>query len=116
VPSLALPIAAACVAGVVAFELSRVAKTLGRRLDELDADVAQTEALVALHDMLVTRRPLPAMRGYAIAPDFGLALVQLIDDERPRLVVETGSGVSTLVIAYRLEQLGCGMVFALEHD
>jgi predicted O-methyltransferase YrrM len=56
------------------------------------------------------------MRGYAIAPDFALLLATLVADEKPRLVVETGSGVSTLVIAYALEQLGSGHVIALDHD
>jgi predicted O-methyltransferase YrrM len=115
-PSLAVPAAAGCAAGVVAFELSRVLSTFRRRFDFLDADVAQTEATLALQSLLAPRRPLPAMRGYAIAPDFGLALAQLIDDERPRLVVETGSGVSTLIIAYRLQRLGRGTVVALEQD
>jgi predicted O-methyltransferase YrrM len=56
------------------------------------------------------------MRGYAIAPDFALLLSELVADERPELVVETGSGVSTLIIAYGLEKLGRGRVIALDHD
>jgi predicted O-methyltransferase YrrM len=56
------------------------------------------------------------MRGYAIAPDYGVMLAQIVADERPELVVETGSGVSTLIIAYALEKLGRGRVVALEHD
>ena len=115
-PALAVPAAAGCAAGIVAFELSRLATTFRRRFDFLDEDIAQTESLIALQHTLAPRRPLPAMRGYAICPDFGLVLAQLVDDERPRLVVETGSGVSTLIIAYRLERLGRGMVVALEHD
>src|SRR4029077_7618180 len=79
-------------------------------------DPPGAEPLLALRERLVTRRPLPAMRGFAIAPDFALLLTELIADERPELVVETGSGVSTLVIAYGLEKLGRGRVIALEHD
>src|SRR5438034_475105 len=80
--------------------------TMMRRLAELEADIAQTQPLVALAGQLHTRRPLPQMRGFAIAPDFALYLTELIDDERPEVVVETGSGVSTLIIAYALEKLG----------
>lgn len=101
---------------VVVFEGSRIRASLDRRLDALEADVAQIEPLLALRERLVTRRPLPAMRGFAIAPDFALLLTELIADERPELVVETGSGVSTLVIAYGLEKLGRGRVIALDHD
>lgn len=115
-PGLGTVCAIAGAAGVIAFELSRVSKTLVHRLRFLDADLAQTEPLIALYDHLGARRPLPALRGYAISPDFALVLMQLVDDLRPELVVETGSGVSTLVIAYRLERLGRGRVVALDHD
>jgi hypothetical protein len=115
-PSLVAPAAATCVATVLAYELTRLVKRLSRSLGFLEADISQMQALVALNDRLVTRRPLPPMRDYTIAPDFGLALIQLIDDERPQLVVETGSGVSTLIIAYRLEHLGRGRVISLEQD
>lgn len=101
---------------IVVFEASRLRASLDRRLDTLEADLGQLEPLAALRDRLATRRPLPAMRGYAIAPDFALVLTELIADERPELVVETGSGVSTLVIAYGLEKLGRGRVIALDHD
>ncbi|MDB4958534.1 MAG: hypothetical protein JWO36_6103 [Myxococcales bacterium] len=121
VASVVMPSAttvAAIVAAVTAivFELSRVRVTIDRRLDELEADIAQTQPLIELGARLAPRRPLPPLRGYAIAPDFALLLTELVADERPRLVVETGSGASTLVIAYALEQLGGGHVIALEHD
>jgi predicted O-methyltransferase YrrM len=109
----------AAVAGaalVVLLELGRLRATLTRRIDEVAADVAQAEPLAALKARLPTRRPLPPMRGYAIAPDFALLLATLVADEQPQLVVETGSGVSTLIIAYALEQLGRGRVIALDHD
>jgi len=116
VPQIAGLVTLAAAVAVVVFEGSRVRASIDRRLDALEADVAQIEPLLALRDRLVTRRPLPAMRGFAIAPDFALLLTELVADERPELVVETGSGVSTLVIAYCLEKLGRGRVIALDHD
>ena len=115
-PGLATLATLVAAVAIVGFELSRVRASIDRRLDAIEADIAQIEPLGALRDRLVTRRPLPAMRGYAIAPDFALLLTELIADERPELVVETGSGVSTLVIAYSLEKLGRGRVIALDHD
>lgn len=115
-PGYAPAVIAAGAVAVIAFELSRVRATVMRRLGELEADIAQTQPLVALASQLHTRRPLPQMSGFAIAPDFALYLTELIDDERPEVVVETGSGVSTLIIAYALEKLGRGKVIALEHD
>lgn len=86
------------------------------RADELARELAQVEPLIALSARLPARRPLPPMREFAIAPDFALLLHELVLDERPAVVVETGSGVSTLVIAYALEQLGRGHLHSLEHD
>ena len=114
----ALAAAATIVAGVaiVAFELTRLQATLGRRVDDLEGEIAQVQPLLQLEQMLETRRPLQPMRGYAIAPDFGVLLAQLVADRRPELIVETGSGVSTVILAYGLEKLGRGRVIALEHD
>lgn len=115
-PPLAGPVAIAAGAAVLAFELDRVRRTLLRRMDELEADLAQTQPLLELQRILPTRRPLPPLRGYAIAPDFALMLAQLIAERKPTTVLETGSGVSTLIIGYALERLGRGKVVALEHD
>lgn len=115
-PSAAPLVAIAVATGVLLVELGRKQAALERRLDALDADVAQTEPLLALASRLPFRRPLPPMRGYAIAPDFALLLADVVLDEKPELVVETGSGVSTLVVAYALEKLGRGRVVALDHD
>lgn len=76
----------------------------------------QLEALHAITAILPVRYPLPPMRGWAISPDFGALLVAEIIDRRPHLVVELGSGVSTLLIAYCLEQLGQGRVISYDHD
>jgi predicted O-methyltransferase YrrM len=56
------------------------------------------------------------MRGWAISPDFALVLIQLIHQYKPKLVMEAGSGVSTLIIAQCLKQLGGGKIISLEHD
>lgn len=106
----------AAAAAALGFELTRVRATVLRRLGELEGDVAQVQPLLELRARLPTRQPLPAMREYAIAPDFALLLTELIAAEQPELVVETGSGVSTLVIGYALEKLGRGRVVAIEHD
>jgi predicted O-methyltransferase YrrM len=58
----------------------------------------QTEALLSLRDRL-PGIPLQGMRGYAISPDACLCLVNLIEERRPSLIVELGSGVSTVALA-----------------
>jgi predicted O-methyltransferase YrrM len=74
------------------------------------------EASVALYHALQPVAPLPAMRGYALAPDAALLLYQEVRKQRPRVVVETGSGTSSVVIGYALKALGGGHLFSLERD
>jgi predicted O-methyltransferase YrrM len=56
------------------------------------------------------------MRLWAASPDFVNIAVALIREHRPQLVVEIGSGVSTLVSAYALRANGSGKLISLEHE
>jgi len=64
----------------------------------------------------VGSRPLPPMRAWAGFPDFLSYLYRLVRAAEPPLVVECGSGVSTVVIATALAQIGRGSLVSLEHD
>ena len=59
----------------------------------------QMEAFVQLNSLLKFTAPIPATRGWAASPDLLLTISQLVKDAKPKLVVELGSGVSTLVVA-----------------
>ena len=59
----------------------------------------QTEAFIQLNSLLKFTAPLPATRGWAASPDLLLTISQLVKENKPKLVVELGSGVSTLVVA-----------------
>jgi predicted O-methyltransferase YrrM len=77
----------------------------------------QLEALQNLHTVLPTSNVLPATRGWAASPDLLLVLVDLMIKQRPSLVVECGSGASTLWLALAMRRFGIdGRVIALEHD
>ena len=45
-----------------------------------------------------------------------LQLPEVVEKRRPKTIVELGSGMSTLWLAYALESLGEGRVIALDHD
>ena len=99
----------------------RETRIQGRRtIDAIEAAEArlfsQLEALDWLRAELQLAHPLPATRGYAAAPDALVELVRIIDRRAPAQVLELGSGVSTIVIARRLQQSGAGHVTALEHQ
>lgn len=76
----------------------------------------QLEALISITSLLPLRQPLPPMRGWAISPDFGVLMISEILNNKPRVVLELGSGVSTLLIAYGLEKNGHGRVISFDHD
>ncbi len=60
---------------------------------------------------------LPATRGWAASPDLLVVLVDLVITERPSLVVECGSGASTLWLALAMRRFEIdGRIIALDHD
>jgi predicted O-methyltransferase YrrM len=59
----------------------------------------QSEALQQLLSLLKFSAPIPPTRSWAASPDLLLTLAQLVRTHNPKLVVELGSGVSTLVVA-----------------
>ncbi len=105
-------------------DLKRLAKSAARGeerharlLTQADrANFAQVEALLELRDLLPRRAPMPPTRGFPAAPTTLLHLVQTVLERRPGLVVECGSGVSSVWVGYALERLGAGRCIALEHD
>jgi predicted O-methyltransferase YrrM len=77
----------------------------------------QTEALFSLFSLIRPREPLPSMGDdWAVTPDVASLMVALIRELKPTLIVEAGSGVSTLVAAYALRGLGRGTILSLEHE
>ena len=84
---------------------------------EIKQTFRQLEALQNLSAVLPARDVLPATRGWAASPDLLAELVGLVITERPSLVVECGSGASTLwlALAMRRAETG-GRIIALDHD
>ena len=76
----------------------------------------QLEAFITINTLLDIRQPLPPMRGWAASPDFLVLVLGEILACKPDLVLELGSGVSTLVSAYALRKLGKGKLISLDHD
>jgi predicted O-methyltransferase YrrM len=99
---------------VVAQELASF-RTAQQRL--LRNEYRQIEALLQLRGLVPLTEVAPPTRGWSASPDVLLTLVEIIRSRRPRLIVELGSGVSTLYAAAVLEGLGGdGRVVSLDHD
>lgn len=99
----------------LASEASRIREHL-KTLRPPSADYRQVEALFGLYHLLELDQKVPPMRGFAASPDFLLETISQILDRRPRSVLECGSGVSTLLVAYALQRNGTGHLHSLEHD
>jgi len=107
--------------------LRRSAKKLNRNADRVTKEIKgqtsqiktelgyvyqQLEALEQLLPLLKLTAPLPPSRGWAASPDFLLSLFETSRTKKPRLVVELGSGVSTLVLA----KSGAKKIVSLDHS
>ena len=107
--------------GNLAAESQRTLTTV-RRVEagfgkEIKQTFRQLEALQNLSALLPATDVLPATRGWAASPDLLLLLVDLVITERPSLVVECGSGASTLWLALAMRRFGVdGRIIALDHD
>jgi predicted O-methyltransferase YrrM len=84
--------------------------------DQHEKARAQVQAIVALDRLLAPRAPLPAMTGWAGSPELMMHIVREVLRRRPKVILEAGSGVSTLIHAYVLDKLGEGAIVSLEHD
>lgn len=76
----------------------------------------ELEAYLSLYASLKITHPLPPMRLWRISPDFATQIVLLVRRHKPRLVVEIGSGVSTVITSYCLKEQGNGRVISFEHE
>lgn len=77
----------------------------------------QLEADRQLRDVIRPALTVPPSRGWAASPDLLLTLVELIRTRRTSLIVECGSGASSLWMALAMRRFDVeGRIVSLEHD
>ncbi|MBI4680021.1 MAG: hypothetical protein HY753_02115, partial [Nitrospirae bacterium] len=81
-----------------------------------DLNYKQLEASIALFATQQFSLPLPGMRGSVISPDFANIVISEVNRKRPELVVECGSGVSTIITANCLKKINRGHIFSVDHE
>jgi predicted O-methyltransferase YrrM len=116
---LFIPIALLVVAAVAYLDwrMRRESKALRREMARrADATYDQLAALQGLYLELGVDRALPLSRGWAASPDFLVRVRERLLRRRPMVVVECGSGISTVVTALTLREIGGGHVYSLEHS
>ncbi|MBD8063102.1 class I SAM-dependent methyltransferase [Oceanitalea stevensii] len=87
------------------------------RLSRLDYEpVNEVQALLQLLPKVQGAVPLPPVGGWALSAGSLLGLWDVVERERPRTVVECGSGTSTVWLGYAARAVGGVRVVALEHN
>ncbi len=96
---------------------STVQREPERRVITAAASRAQLQATTQLFSMFSPEHRVPPMGGWAASPDLVLALIDELRRVRPALVVECGSGVSTLWLALAIRKYGLDTrIVSLDHD
>ena len=67
-------------------------------------NLSQLESFMRLQNYLGSDFVLPEMHGWAVSPDFGVLLINLLEAKAYDLVIEFGSGVSTAIVARILQK------------
>ena len=77
----------------------------------------QLESFIPLINDLEIKSNLPNTRGYAASPDYLSKINEIIKEKRPKLILEAGSGVSTLIASYSLKKyVNDGKIISLDHN
>lgn len=105
-------------------QTSQILKAVPRTADfrtavraELLTAYQQLEANLQLRDLVDVSGPTPQLRGWAASPDVLVFLIQEMRRLNPRLVLECGSGASTVWLAMAARSAGLqSRIVALEHD
>lgn len=120
--------------GLISVRLLTVAEKINRkmvtkdRVEQLDRNSRrenrrelanlfhQVESTIQLESVFGFAHPLPPSRSWAASPDLIVEILNQIRDRKPQLIVELGSGLSTVWIARVLEQNGFGKLVSIDHE
>ena len=78
--------------------------------------VLELEALIDLRALVTPRTTMPSTQGWAASPMTTSVLVREVLETKPGLVLEAGSGGSSVWVGYCLEQIGSGRCISLDHE
>lgn len=99
--------------GAIALGLRSAVRSIQR---ELDTRYRRTEAWLAIYGVIRPVVPFQPIHPYQATPEFLRCLVQLMLEHRPALVVELGSGLSTVLAAYCIELTGSGRILSVDSE
>lgn len=96
--------------------VDEVATSGSRGIQKAEHQIVQeVEAVLYLQKLLDLPAPAPLLGGWAMDPVGMLQLVLRVLQTKPKLIVECGSGASTVWLGHALKQNGRGRLISLEH-
>lgn len=78
--------------------------------------VQEVESLMQLQRMYPDTVQVPLLGGWAMDPAAMLSILKLIYEQRPSVIVECGSGTSSVWIAHALRSIGKGRLISLDQS
>lgn len=98
-------------------EDTRGVSELGEHVSVLLAlQTREIEAMLQLFARIEPQGPMPPSGGFALRPSGLLNIYTLVQRHRPEIVVELGSGTSTVWVAHALAANRRGRIVSLEHS
>ncbi len=99
------------------YHTKRTSKQVIREVQrQCDNVILQLECLININVEISPIRALPRSRGWAASPDFLHQVIECARRIKPPVIFECSSGLSTVVLAGCLRNIGEGHVYSLEHD
>ncbi|NED94082.1 class I SAM-dependent methyltransferase [Phytoactinopolyspora alkaliphila] len=98
-------------------EQQRSQELLGKRLATLvKTQTREMEALLQLYSRVQPTEPMPPSGKWALNPQGLLNLYALVQRHRPKVVLELGSGTSTVWLGHALANNGEGRLVSVDHE
>ncbi len=99
---------------IILITLLHVYRSLEKRQE---IQQGKQQAYAQIIHLIAPRAPLPPMTQWAATPELALELIHQMISHRPKTIVELGSGCSSLIMGYMLEQQAeQGHLISIDHD
>lgn len=96
--------------------LATVFHTYRGIIEEIRFQDQRTQAMFNIYGLVKPRLPLPYLSGWAAFPELISTIIGEVLKNKPAHIVELGSGSSTIITSYVLEDLGSGKISSFDHD
>ena len=83
---------------------------------DMDHQQRHIQALIDLHSRINFRLPLPSLDNWTASPELIARIFYMMKLHKPGVVVELGSGASSICGGYFCEHLGSGKLITIDHD